>query len=74
MDGDLNRLKEKLMLKKNPFLILGIVGLAVTVFIHIMLSMMLDQNPMNMFIYYIVWGVFLIIGIGKQVKDKRQPL
>jgi hypothetical protein len=53
------------MLKKNPFFILGIVGIAVTAFIHIMLSMMLDQNPMNMFIYYIVWGVFLIIGIGK---------
>jgi hypothetical protein len=62
------------MLKKNPFFILGIVGIAVTAFIHIMLSMMLDQNPMNMFIYYIVWGVFLIIGIGKRVKDKRQPL
>jgi hypothetical protein len=62
------------MLKKNPFFILGIVGIAATAFIHIMLSMMLEENPMNMFIYYIVWGVFLIIGIGKRVKDKRQPL
>ena len=55
---------------KNTNLILGITGLVLTLFIHIFLSIFSNVNFTYMFTFYIVWIVFLAIGIGQAIRKK----
>lgn len=56
---------------KNTNLILGITGLILTLAIHIFLSIFSNVNFTYIFTFYIVWIVFLAIGIGQAVKNKH---
>ena len=56
----------------NPFLVLGFVGISVTFLIQMLIIFVLNQNFENWWVFYIVWFVFLFIGIGKKISGKNK--
>lgn len=59
------------MKKLNPFLGQGMIGLLVTLVIHTGLLVAADVGFGYMFTFYIVWLVFLIIGLRQWQKDRK---
>jgi hypothetical protein len=55
----------------NRFVIIGFVGIAVTFLLQMIIIVILDQQMDNWWIFYIVWFVFLSIGIGKYFLRKK---
>lgn len=58
-------------MKNNPFLTIGFVGIAVTFLLQIIIFAF-NQQMENWWIFYIVWFVFLSIGIGKNFVNKKK--
>jgi L-asparagine transporter-like permease len=59
-------------LKINTFLVLGFVGIAVTFLLQMLIILVFKQNFENWWVFYIVWFVFLFIGIGVAINKKDQ--
>ncbi|HEY7751165.1 MAG TPA: hypothetical protein VH917_02645 [Ignavibacteriaceae bacterium] len=59
-------------MKKNPFLTIGLLGLLITVIINISMIFTADADVSSWWVFYIVWFVFLIIGIGQYFKQKKR--
>lgn len=58
----------KKKLTKNHFLILGAVGFLITLIINLVL-IVLYENASGYWVYYIIWIVFIILGI-KNLRKK----
>jgi len=61
-------------MKKNPFLTIGIIGLLITAIINLSLVFTTDSDVSGWWVFYIVWFVFLIIGIGQTFKKNKNNL
>ncbi len=59
-------------MKNNPFLTIGFVGIAVTFLLQMIIIFAFNQQMENWWIFYIVWFVFLSIGIGKNFVNKKK--
>lgn len=58
-------------MKINPFLTIGLIGLLITVIINLSMVFAADAEVSSWWVFYIVWFVFLIIGIGQSVKKNK---
>jgi L-asparagine transporter-like permease len=52
--------------------VLGFVGIAVTFLLQMLIILVFKQNFENWWVFYIVWFVFLFIGIGVAINKKDQ--
>ena len=59
-------------MKNNPFLTIGCVGIAVTFLLQMIIILFFNQQMENWWIFYIVWFVFLTIGVGKHLANKKK--
>ncbi len=59
-------------MNNNPFLTIGFVGIAVTFLLQIIIIIALNEQMENWWIFYIVWFVFLSIGVGKHFVNKKK--
>ena len=57
---------------KNSFLVIGITGFFITLVLNIILVLSTDISFMSMMAFYVVWIVFIIIGIGQGVSRKHK--
>lgn len=57
---------------KNNFLRIGLTGLFITLVLNIILVLSTDISFMSMMAFYVVWVVFIIIGIGQGVSRKHE--
>jgi hypothetical protein len=54
----------------NNFLKIGLTGLFITVVIYLVLSFATDITFTSMSAFYIVWVVFISIGVGQFLRQK----
>jgi hypothetical protein len=59
-------------MKNNPFLTIGFVGIAVTFLLQMIIIIAFNNQMENWWIFYVVWFVFLSIGIGKHFVNKKK--
>jgi hypothetical protein len=59
-------------MNNNPFLAIGFTGIAVTFLLQMIIIIVFNQQMENWWIFYIVWFVFLSIGIGKHFVNKKK--
>ena len=60
------------MKKYHPFIVLGGMGIVITSSILLPLYFLVKTSFSQMFTFYIVWFVFLIIGLGMQKKFRQK--
>jgi hypothetical protein len=58
-------------MSNNPFLILGFVGIAVTFSLQLIIIYILDNKFGNWWVFYAAWFVFLLIGIVRTLKKRK---
>lgn len=61
------------MKKQHPFIVIGAVGLSISLVIHILL-VVLGTATAAYWANYTAWFVFLTIGFGKQQASKQQDV
>lgn len=54
----------------NNFLKIGLTGLFITIIIYVVLSFATTITFTSMAAFYIVWVVFISIGVGQLLKEK----
>jgi len=59
-------------MNNNPFITIGFVGVAVTFLLQMIIILAFNQQMENWWIFYIVWFLFLSIGIGKHFIKKNK--
>jgi hypothetical protein len=59
-------------MNNNPFLKIGFVGVAVTFLLQMIIIIAFNQQMENWWIFYLVWFVFLLIGVGKHFVNKKK--
>ena len=57
---------------KNNFLKIGLTGLFITFIINVILILSTDITIASMMAFYIVWIVFIFIGIGQSLTKKHK--
>ncbi len=65
------------MNKKHPFIKMGLIGLSISLVLNIFIQYVLgvggEDSWSVWFPIYLVWLVFLVIGIGLSKKNKSKP-
>lgn len=56
---------------KNTFFALGVVGITITVLLNLFLATVLNLDVSNWWVYYIVWIVFLTIGLARKAEENK---
>ncbi|MBT8378482.1 MAG: hypothetical protein KJN64_04575 [Ignavibacteria bacterium] len=59
-------------MNNNAFLTIGFVGVAVTFLLQMIIIIILNQRMENWWIFYLVWFIFLSIGIGTHFANKKK--
>jgi hypothetical protein len=59
-------------MNNNSFLTIGFIGIAVTFLLQMIIIIALNEKMENWWIFYIVWFVFLSIGVGKHFVNKKK--
>jgi hypothetical protein len=57
---------------KNNFLRIGLTGLFITFVLYVILAFSTDITFTSMLAFYIVWFVFISIGIGQNLTKKHK--
>lgn len=55
----------------NNFLKIGLTGLFITLVLNVILSFATSMDFLSMLAFYIVWVVFIAIGLGQSTKQKN---
>lgn len=61
-----------MIIMKNNFLKIGLTGLFITFILNIILILSTDISIASMIAFYIVWIVFISIGIGQGLTKKHK--
>jgi len=59
-------------MNSNPFLMIGFVGIALTFLLQMIIIIAFNQQMENWWVFYTVWFLFLLIGIGKHFANKKK--
>ena len=59
------------MKSKNTFFALGVVGITITALLNLFLATVLNLDVSNWWVYYIVWIVFLTIGLAHKAEENK---
>ncbi len=65
------------MNKKHPFVKIGLIGFSIILVLNLFMQYVLDVGGESWwsawFPFYLVWLVFLVIGLGLSKKNKSKP-
>ncbi|MCH8127167.1 hypothetical protein IIC38_14615 [candidate division KSB1 bacterium] len=65
------------MNRKHPFVKMGLIGFSIIIVLNLFMQYVLGVGGESWwsawFPFYLVWLVFLVIGIGLSKKNKRNP-